>query len=214
MSDVLVNFTTKWPSIQIAKVLTSLTTSSRYAHNLGYPPFAIGVGSVYDVMDGVTVDETYVYTDAVYSTSLWDYIVVYGIDISTPDSFPVDNTVYGTATEDTSGGLDLSQFLFHSGAGGPMVLDVTTSAYPVSFTSGLSYSTFQFGWDKLADGSSWAGNTVGSNAWQSAPLAGQAPPTTDSNGYTATVTGLGTHGAILTLRNPSVVTLNTTAVTV
>lgn len=230
MADVKLNFSSQWPSIQVAKVVASPATAGEAAsypdirkikHGLGYPPFAVGFGSstgsdTYNNMVGLDVDSTYVYIKD-YGGQSWpllDSIVIYALDITQAVNYPIIPTAYGDVIKD-SGNTDLRKFLLHSRAVSPMVLNVTTggtfgTAGTVTYTSPLTYPTFSFGWisnDKFG-------------RWMNAPLAGQAYPVMNTDGFIsslqtlATSDGFGGKAIILTLRNPAIITTNTVSVTI
>lgn len=239
MADILLNFSSQWPTVQVAKVFNDPQNvggevsempqySRKFKHGLGYPPFAMGLSknagvSSYDLMVGLDVDDTYVYVPPIYPRrGELECAVVYAIDITR--NFSYDNyisEVGDVVEDDSSKGIDLRDFLLHSRAVGPMVLtqvtkDFTTSDMNLSYTSPLNYPTFSFGWVRRSDPAS---GRVG--IWQYAPLMGQAWPVAPSNGYTTNVfsTTIGgvlsaDKGSLLVLRNPAIITDNTTNVTI
>lgn len=228
MADVKLNFSSQWPSIQVAKVIPNPATAGeaasfpytrKFKHNLGYPPFAVGFKSnplstsIYGAMIGLDMDSTYVYLPDLGGATL-DSIVIYALDVSNPVTYPVIPTAIGDVVKDT-GSTDLRKFLLHSRAVSPMVLNVTTGGTfgvngTVTYTSPLNYPTFSFGWVSA--------NKFG--LWQNAPLAGQSYPVMQTNGFTSTLqtlsssNGFGGLALILTLRNPAIITTNTTSVTI
>lgn len=238
MANIKLNFSSQWPTIQVAKVFNNpqnvggevadFPYSRKFKHNLGYPPFAMGMpknGRVtsYNLMVGLDVDDTYVYVPAPYANDTeLECAVVYAIDITR--NFSYDNYIseVGDVVEDnSSSGIDLRGFLLHSRAVGPMVLtqvtkDFTTSDMNLNYTSPLNYPTFSFGWVRRSD---QAGGRVG--IWQYAPLMGQVWPVAPSDGYTTNVRStiingvlIADKGSLLVLRNPAIITDNTTNVTI
>ena len=176
-----------------------------------------------NLMVGLDVDDTYVYVPAVYAnlTEL-ECAVVYAIDITKNFNYDNYTSEIGDVLEDTSSmGIDLRDFLLHSRAVGPMVLtritkDFTTSDLNLNYTSPLNYPTFSFGWVRHSDP---AGGRVG--IWQYAPPMGQIWPIAPSDGYTTNVRSttidgvlVADKGSILVLRNPAIITDNTTNVTI
>ncbi len=240
MADVKLNFSSQWPSVQVAMVLKNPETTGgepaswpytrKFKHNLKYPPLAIAMGKAvsgankYNPMIGADVDDTYVYvTDQ--TSSGWpaiDCVVVYALDITNAYNYKNYENAVGDVLKDTSGGvLDMRDFLLHSRAVSPMLLAVTTKTYTLSdmslsYTSPLDYPTFQFGYVRHSDPS--YPERLG--IWQYAPLAGQAWPVMFSDGFTSTLgsTTIGgvlaaDRGSIITLRNPAIVTNNSVNVT-
>lgn len=239
MADIKLNFSSQWPTLQVAKVFNNPQNvggevsdkwqySRKFKHGLGYPPFAMGMSknagaSSYNLMTGLDVDDTYVYVPLIYQgQGELDCAVVYAIDITR--NFSYDNyisEVGDVVEDDSSRGIDLRDFLLHSRAVGPMVLtqvtkDFTTSDMNLNYTSPLNYPTFSFGWVRHSDP---AGGRVG--IWQYAPPMGQAWPVAASDGYTTNVhsTTIGgvlaaDKGSLLVLRNPAIITDNTTNVTI
>lgn len=241
MPDIKLNFSSQWPSVQVAMVLknadkeggevASWPHNRKFKHNLGYPPLAIGMGKTvagnanYNPMIGIDVDDTYVYvTDN--TSSGWpplDCVVVYALDITLDYNYKNYDSAVGDVAEDTSGGLlDMRNFMLHSRAVSPMLLAVTTKDYSLSdmsmsYASPLNYPTFQFGYVRHSDPS----YPEMYGKWQYAPLAGQAWPVLFSDGYNSSLgsTTIGgvlaaDKGSIVTLRNPAIVTNNTVSVTV
>ena len=240
MADVKLNFSSQWPSVQVAKVFKDPLTSGgeaaarpydkKFKHGLGFPPLAIAMGypagtGSYNPMTGVDVDDTYIYvTDK--TTSGWpaiDCVVVYALDITLAYDYKNYDSAVGDVLEDKSGGsLDMRKFLLHSRAVSPMLLSVRTKDYTLSdmtlnYTSPLNYPTFQFGYVRHSDPS----YTEMYGKWQYAPLAGQAWPVMFSDGYTSnlgstTIGGVlaADKGTIITLRNPAIVTTNSVSVNV
>ena len=239
MADIKLNFSSQWPSVQVAKVFKNPLTaggeaaawpySRKFKHNLGYPPLAIAMGypagsGSYNPMVGADVDETYVYvTDQ--TTSGWpaiECVVVYALDITLAYDYKNYGSAIGDVLPDKSGGsLDLRKFLLHSRAVSPMLLsvrtkDYTTSDQTLSYTSPLNYPTFQFGY--VRHNSTAIPERMG--IWQYAPLAGKAWPVMFSDGYTSslsttTISGslAADKGSIITLRNPAIITNNSVNVT-
>lgn len=239
MADVKLNFSSQWPSVQVAKVFKDPLTSGgeaaswpynkKFKHGLGYPPLAISMGypagsGSYNPMEGADVDDTYVY---VTDQTSWgwpaiDCVVVYALDITNAYNYKNYENAIGDVLKDTSGGvLDMRKFLLHSRAVSPMLLAVTTKTYTLSdmnlsYTSPLDYPTFQFGYVRHSDPS----HPEQFGIWQYAPLAGQAWPVMLSDGFTSTLgsTTIGgvlaaDRGSIITLRNPAIVTNNSVNVT-
>lgn len=237
MPNITVNFSSQWPNIQVAKVIANpvsagVVASYPYArkipHGLGYPPLAIGMAppngkASYNVMEGVDVDDTYVYVEDDSGTGgvVFDCVIVYALDISKEFDYANYESQVDDVTQDTGGNLDLRKFLLHSRAVSPMVLAVDVKTYTLSdmshtYTSPLNYPTFQFGYVRWVDPSSFR---VG--IWQSAPLASQAYPWLNSNGFTSQLGGttiggvLATdRGSIITLRNPAIISENKVVVTI
>ena len=249
MADIKLNFSSQWPTVQVARVIPSPHTAGeadtdpylrKIPHGLGYPPLTIGMGTGSNVMVGLDVDENYVYIED-YAGMRWPNLecaVVYAIDISQPFTYPHYTSVEGDVLTDTSGGsLDLRKFLLHSRAVGPMVLAVSVGNYTnqsqdtlrLTYTHPLNYPIFNFGYVHLTV-------TVGylrAGVWKSAPLAGQVWPVTETDGYTTTLSSAITNGqydqnsmwipgtgqvvadkgSIITMRNPAIITKNTTTVT-
>lgn len=252
MPNIKLNFSSQWPSIQVAKVIASPHTAGeadtnpylrKIPHGLGFPPLAIGLGpdngtASYNPMEGLDVDDTYVYIRD-YAGIGWPNLecaVVYALDISQPFNYADYTSQTGTVLQDQSPTVDLRKFLLHSRAVSPMVLNVSTKTWTVSeqsnlvYTSPLNYATFQFGYVHAAQTS--GGFRAG--VWKNAPLAGQAYPVLFSDGFTSSLstsiingqydsnfiyipgTGqvLTDIGSIITLRNPAILTENTTTVTI
>lgn len=232
MADVKLNFSSQWPTVQVAMVIDSPETTGEAAeypyvkkipHGLGYPPFAIGmaVGTErYNVMVGLDVDDTYVYIDdSIGTMHSIDTVVVYSLNITEPFDYPFYSSAVGDVlSEQTANDIDLRKFLLHSRAVGPMVLAVRNKTYStgdinLEYTSPLNYPTFSFGWVR---GSSVLGDREG--VWLNAPLAGQAWPVTFTDGYTTRVSSTNDlaadKGAIVVLRNPAIITNNTVEVSI
>lgn len=235
MADIKLNFSSQWPTVQVAKVIAFPQTGpgeaaahphvKKYKHNLPYPPLAIAMGvaagvSSYNVMRGVDVDDTYVYCEA--ATGGWpaiECIVVYAVDISTTFNYSQHTSQVGDVLEDKSGGaLDLRKFLLHSRAVGPMVLDVVTKNFSAGdleliYNSPLSYPTFSFGYIHCPATS----NMYMKNGWISVPLQEQAYPVMPTDGFQSKVYALNAanqdKGSIVILRNPAIITNNTVNVT-
>lgn len=241
MADVKLNFSSQWPSVQVAKVFNNPETvggeaaswpyTRKFKHGLGFPPLAIIMGKAvsgsnnYNPMTGADVDDTYVYiTDQ--TSSGWpgiECVVVYSLDITMACDYKNYDSAVGDVQQDTSGGsLDMRDFLLHSRAVSPMLLSVRTKDYSTSdlsftYTSPLNYPTFQFGYVRHSDPS----YPEMYGKWQYAPLAGQAWPVMISDGYTSSLgsTTIGgvlaaDKGSIITLRNPAIVTNNSVSVTI
>lgn len=239
MADIKLNFSSQWPTVQVAKVFNDPQNvggevseipqySRKFKHGLGYPPFAMGLSknagvNSHDLMVGLDVDDTYVYIPHIYPLrGELDCAVVYAVDITKEYNYDNYESQIGDVVEDNySKGIDLRDFLLHSRAVGPMVLtqvtkDFTISDTRLSYTSPLNYPTFSFGWVRRSDPAS---GRVG--IWQYAPLMGQAWPVAPSNGYTTsvfstTIDGVlaADKGALLVLRNPAIITNNTMQVTI
>lgn len=242
MADIKLNFSSQWPSVQVAKVIASPQTVGgeaisyggyvrRHKHNLGYPPLAVAMGPAngaasYNAMEAVDVDDTYIYVDT--QTFGWPAItciVVYALDITNAYDYKNYESAIGDVVEDTSGGtIDLRKFLLHSRAVSPMVLSVRTKDYTLSdltftYTSPLNYPTFQFGYIRNAYDGGAGSRPVG--VWIGAPLAAQAWPVLQSDGFTSslgstTISGQlgGDKGSIITLRNPAIITNNSVSVSI
>jgi len=117
-----------------------------------------------------------------------------------------------------------------------MVLAVSVGNYTnqsqdtlkLTYTHPLNYPIFNFGYVRLAA----TEGTLRAGVWKSAPLADQAWPVTRTDGYTTTLSSIiingqynnyvwvqGTgqvaadKGSIITMRNPAIITNNTTTVT-
>jgi hypothetical protein len=221
MANIKLNFSSQWPSIQVAMVIPIPHTRGdavdspyvkKIKHNLKYPPLAIGfrdgVGSfaVASPMEGIDVDDKYIYIRdfAKYGDITLSCAIVYAIDISTAFNYSNYTSETGEVIEDKSGGhLDLRKFLLHSRAVSPMVLSVTTKTFTSSdttltYTHPLNYPTFNFGYVLSQDG-----------IWKNAPLASQAVPWLQTNGYTSILDGASfyTKASIITLRNPAIITI-------
>ena len=239
MPNITLNFSSQWPTIQVAKVVASPHTAGeadtypylrKIPHGLGFPPLAIGLGTdngtaSYNVMEGLDVDETYVYIRE-YTGIGWPNLecaVIYALDISKAYDYAEYTSQTGTVLQDQSASLDLRKFLLHSRAVGPMVLNISTKTYEntvdgivLRYTSPLNYPTFQFGYVRLAT----TNGALRAGVWKNAPLAGQAWPVLNSNGFlsqlgSTTISGVlaADKGSIITLRNPAIITENTTTVT-
>lgn len=237
MPNIKLNFSSQWPTIQVAKVITSgIGANAVVPHGMPYPPFVVGMitssnETGYDVMRGLNVDATNIYMPSYPTGALAiDTVVVYAVDITTGYNYDNYTSQTGPVVQDSTGGaLDLRKFMLHSRAVGPMLLNVSTKTYTnidttLTYTSPLSYPTFQFGWVRM----------VSTGVWQNAPLAGQAWPVLTSDGFTSTlattiqngtydanfmlIPGTGTvvadKGTIITLRNPAIITENTVEVTI
>lgn len=202
MADIKLNFSSQWPTVQVARVFevgvdTSETTAFpyeyKYKHNLGFPPMAIVFGNNAGLpMGGCDVDSTYVYVNQQYGVNrpTPQAVVVYAIDISQAVEYPVYDEMNGDVlTDDDAYDIDLRKFLLHSRAVSPMVLSVNTKTFTIaseetmtqSYTHTLDYPTFQFGYQRIANS---AIGTVG--IWKAVPLSGQAWPVLRTNGFTAT----------------------------
>lgn len=236
MADVKLNFSSQWPSVQVAMVIDNPGTGGepaswpyvrKFKHNLKYPPLAIGMGKssgdgIYASMTGADVDDDYVYTPF-SDLSGTECIVVYALDITNAYDYKSYDSAVGDVLEDTSGGqLDMRKFLLHSRSVSPMLLAVRTKNYTLSdmtltYTSPLNYPTFQFGYVRWSDPASPERLGI----WQYAPLASQAFPWMPSDGYTSTLSSTTINGnlaadkgSIITLRNPAIITSNTVNVSV
>lgn len=237
MSDITLNFSSGWTSVQVAKVIANPSTAGipdtfpyvcKIPHNLGFPPLAIGMGSSsngFNTMVGIDVDETYIYIEDYdsYWLPLLECAVVYHIDISEPANYDSYYNAVGDVQKDsTNGNIDLRKFLLHSRAVSPMTLNVSCESFTpgdmtMSYTSKLSYPTFQFGYVRGAP----ATGAFRPGVWKNAPLAGQAYPVLNSNGYVSTLEStlyngspVTDKGSIITLRNPAVITNNTVTVNI
>lgn len=239
MANIKLNFSSQWPNIQVAKVITSPSTVGeamsypyikKIPHGLGYPPMTIGFRnnqsstSLGFAMEGIDVDDTYVYIDDLEftSTPILSYIVIYALDISKEYSYEEYTSEVGSVLEDTSGGeLDLRKFLLHSRVVSPMVLSVKTKDYTTSdlsftYTHPLDYPIFNFGWVR------W--NPNGTNQpgiWQNAPLAAQGFPWLNTDGFTSSLGSItiggqpgADKGSIITLRNPAIITESSASVNI
>jgi len=239
MSNVTLNFSTEWSSIQVAKVIANPASAGEEAaypysrkieHGLDYPPLVIGMGTdsdeeSYNIMTGLDVDDTYVYIDAdpYPGYPQLECAVVCAININNEFSYEQYDSKIGTVLEDTSGGtLDLRNFLLHSRAVSPMVLAVVNKDYTLTdltltYTSPLSYPTFSFGYLRLC----YTGGGYTSGIWIYAPLSSQAFPYMPTTGYVSTLSSttiggnlVADKGSIITLRNPEIITENSVDVTV
>lgn len=239
MPNITINFSSQWPTIQVAKVVASPQTGGepdaypylrKIPHNLGYPPLAIGLGpnngsASYNAMEGLDVDENYVYIRD-YAGQGWPNLecaVIYALDITKAFDYAQYTSEIGDVLQDENTGIDLRKFLLHSRAVGPMVLNISTKDYEntsegivLRYTSPLTYPTFQFGYVRCAI--TTGGLRTG--VWKNAPLASQAWPWLNSNGFlsqlgSTTIDGqlAADKGTIITLRNPAIITDNTTVVT-
>ena len=220
MADIKLNFSSQWPTIQVAKVVTNPTGGQKISHNLGFPPLAIAYTTTPGY--GTAMNLETVSDNTVFSRGS-DYLVIYNVDISANfDYTSYTNAVGDPVKDETSGSIDLRKFLLHSRAVGPMLLSVHTKKYTTSdttltYTSPLNYPTFQFGY--LRSNKPDLGAGVGT--WIGAPLAGHAWPVLRSDGYTSTLLTavsdgkvMADVGSIITLRNPAIITNNTTSVTI
>lgn len=204
MADIKLNFSSQWPTVQVARVFDIATDTSeptdypyshKFRHGLGFPPLAIrfganaGVGS-YLPMAGADVDEEFVYVDD--EGEGWpapETVVVYAIDISQPIEYPVYDEMNGDVlTDNDAYDLDLRKFLLHSRAVGPMVLSVNVKDFTLedmsqSYTHPLDYPIFQFGYQRFAEDTDIPWFITG--IWKSVPLAGQAWPVLATDGFTA-----------------------------
>ena len=239
MADIKLNFSSQWPTIQVAKVVANPHNAGeadtypyirKIPHGLGYPPLAIGLGpsngaASYNIMDGLDVDENYVYIRdyaGIMQPNL-ECAVIYALDISKAYDYAEYTSQIGEVIQDENTAVDLRKFLLHSRAVGPMVLNISTKDYEntvegmvLRYQSPLNYPTFQFGYIRCAI-------TVGvlrTGVWKNAPLASQAWPWLSSNGFLSRLTSTtidgqlaGDKGSIITLRNPAIITENTTTVT-
>lgn len=252
MADVKLNFNSQWPTVQVAKVIhypedkpsetTSAPYDKKFKHGLGYPPLVIGMGGLtgrgpFNVMMGMDVDETYVYmVSNQYLKSDLECIVIYTLNITEPFDYTNYESVVGSAPRDSSiDSLDLRNFLLHSRAVGPMVLNVTNKDFVtlsdsiIEYTSPLNYPTFSFGYMRMTEDI----GILSKGIWMNVALAGQAWPVMYTNGYTSRigntvkdgiwkndkyVPGTGSpmadKGSIITLRNPAIITDNTVEVTI
>lgn len=239
MPNITLNFSSQWPTIQVAKVISSPHTAGeadtnpylrKIPHGLGYPPLAIGLGpsngdASYNVMEGLDVDENYVYIED-FAGKGWPNLecaVIYALDISKAYDYAEYTSQVGDVLQDENTAIDLRKFLLHSRAVGPMVLNVSTKTYEnttegivLRYQSPLNYPTFQFGYVRCAI----TNGTLRTGVWLNAPLASQAWPWLNSNGFlsqlgSTTIDGqlAGDKGSIITLRNPAIITENTTTVT-
>lgn len=235
MADIKLNFSSQWPSIQVVKVVTEVQMAGdpashpyirKIKHGLEFPPLAIGLlanqstTSYGTPLQGMDVDSTYVYvssepTSDRYPTS----VVVYNIDISRNFDYSEYTSEVGDVLEDkTVGSLDLRKFLLHSRAVSPMLLSVKTKTYTTSdlsfnYTHPLNYPIFNFGYVRWSyDGGA---NAIPVGTWVNAPLASQAFPWLNTNGFTSSLGSTTTSGqlvadigSIITLRNPAIITSN------
>lgn len=237
MPNITVNFSSQWPNIQVAKVINTPEASGetgaypyikKHKHNLGYPPLAIGMSAPagknsYNTMVGLDVDDTYVYIEdyGSYSQQTLECAVIYALDISTNFNYAQYGSQVDDVPQDTGGNLDLRKFLLHSRAVSPMVLSVdlkthTTSDLSHTYVSPLNYPTFQFGYVHWSDPSS-----ARYNIWQNAPLASQAFPWLNSDGFTSNLGSTTIGGtlaadktSIITLRNPAIISENKAVVNI
>lgn len=239
MADIKLNFSSQWPTIQVAKVVASPHNAGeadtypyirKIPHGLGYPPLAIGLGpsngaASYNVMEGLDVDENYIYiidyADIVRPNL--ECAVIYALDISKSYDYAEYTSQIGEVLQDENTAVDLRKFLLHSRAVGPMVLNISTKNYEnttegivLRYQSPLNYPTFQFGYIRCVI----TGGDLRTGIWKNAPLASQTWPWLNSDGFLSqlrsTTTGgqlTGDKGSIITLRNPAIITENTTTVT-
>lgn len=219
MADIKLNFSSQWPSMQVAMVIDSTTpkdSNGRVAHNLGYPPLAISMGDLLDTMSATTVSDTHIYPDA-------ETVVVYAVDISQDYNYSEYTSQVGNVLKDTSTTkLDLRKFLLHSRAISPMLLNVKTKTYTTSdttlnYTHPLNYPIFNFGYVRMT--TTTGGFVAGT--WCGAPLQSQSWPMLVTDGFSATLATTtingnlqANRGSIITLRNPAIVTNNTVTVNV
>lgn len=233
MADVKFNFSSEWPTVQVVRVISDPINSGptdsssgdvMLYHGLGYPPLAIGLGSPRGSnfnfqMEVLSVDENYLYITPQLATDPPECAVIYAVDISEPFSYPGHDSAIGTPLEDTSGGtLDLRDFLLHSRAVGPMLLDVATKTFSsnsdrLTYYSKLPYPTFSFGFVHTTTDSSWGRQ----NRWVNARLGAQAYPRLFSDGFISYVHPENIadqdRGSIVVLRNPAIILHNTVTVT-
>lgn len=236
MADIKFNFTSQWPTLQVARVIKDPQSSGeedpqtagarRHYHGLGFPPLAIGMSgprtlSWADAMIGLDVDENYVYMPIeTPSRDNLECAVVYAIDISKQFSYTDYSSALADPLEDTSGGtLDLRKFLLHSRAVGPMVMDVvardfTSTGEEIVYNSPLDYPTFSFGYVHTTPSSGY----FRKNRWLNAPLGAQAYPGLFSDGFRSMVNcesiSNQDKGSIIAMRNPAIISHNTVNVTV
>lgn len=201
MADIKLNFSSQWPSIQVAKVITNLETAGepnpypyqrRIKHGLDFPPLTIIMGGAsYDsTMAAVDVDDEYVYVDQWQTADSGSVVVVYNLDISEEYDYAQYTSEVGEVLEDTSGGqLDLRKFLLHSRAVSPIVLSVKTNTYNknsqaglnFTYTHPLNYPIFNFGYIRIAI----TEGILQQGIWMGVPLAGQSWPVMPTDGFTS-----------------------------
>lgn len=212
MADILLNFSSDWPSVQVAKVVAhphSLPSTNgviSIEHGLGYPPLALGLGVDSSRMEGIECNNSHI----LYNGSTpFRCIIIYALDISTPHNYPYYSSSVGDLpSEDSKSKVDLRKFLLNSDTVSPMVLNVTVSDIgmndAISYTSPLPYPTFQFGFVKVPSTNSWVWANPRNQSW----------PAIESDGYTAEIRNSGNSTfyaekvSIITLRNPSIVVNN------
>ena len=201
MADIKLNFSSQWPSMQVAKVIPNLSTAGESAeypysrkikHGLKYPPFTLLMaGTSYDTtMIAAPVDDTYVYIDQWQLEDTDTVAVVHPIDITQEYDYASYTSDVGDVIEDKSGGsIDMRDFLLHSRAVSPMLLSTKTNTYNknsleglnFSYTHPLNYPTFSFGYLRLT-------TTVGvyqEGVWIGAPLDNPAWPVLFTDGFTS-----------------------------
>lgn len=239
-------FNSSWPSVQYSQVRAVTKTAETFtpvAHGLGFPPvaFVMGGSDYQAVMQGCSVDDTYVYVATAFQTgSVGDTmgtLVIYDIDISVDVEYPYTATSSGNIPYDPNYGIkvvkgdgdiestDLRDFILHSRCGSPLVLAVKTqeTVNPnnpdvVQYTSRLGYPTLNFGYSGRPAGTTVGNITFGSKGYQFAPQGGQSIPITSTDGFTASTPIYDNfsdgRASIVCLRSPMFAITNTQEVTI
>lgn len=221
MADLSLNFSSQWPTIQVAKVIyepqtfgeTDPNYSRKHKHGLPFPPLAIGMGFAngsesYSPMLPLDVDNEYVYMPTIIpSRDTLECAVIYAVDISSNFDYRNYSSITSDPLPDTSrGSMDMRKFLLHSRSVGPMLMSVATKNFSpgdvtLTYISNLEYPSFVFGY------------VLWSGIWMAAHQQGQAYPVTNTDGHVSTVfannPALQTRGSIVAIRNPAIITHNT-----
>lgn len=235
MADIKLNFSSQWPSLQVVKVLPTSSSEwgvdpsdssvKRAKHGLDFPPLCISYlnGLMDNVEVGLEMDKEYVYyIDDEFMTRA-DCIIVYNIDISKEFIYPNSDSFIGEIPKDSStDDTDMRDFLLHSRTVAPMLYSIVTKEFSLgdltmTYTHDLGYPIFNFGFLYM----DVVGGMFHKDRWMSVPLAGQAWPVMPTDGITSSITSFATSGtpdatkgSIVTLRNPYIISNNTTSVTI
>lgn len=219
MSDIKLNFSSQWPSLQVVKVFDH-TSTAPFNHGLPFPPLAIAYSPTGD-MGAATVDDTEVYSSGIPSGGC---IAVFNLDISSSIEYPVYDEMEGEVLAGTGPDIDLRKFLLHSRAVSPMVLSVYVDSFvsasqEIEYTHSLPYPTFMFGYIRATDAGEASMPGWKSGQWIALGLAQQSWPGMSYDGYSATIATappsepfFADKASIVSLRNPAIVTRNEVSV--
>lgn len=233
MSDIRLNFSSQWPSIQVVKVIppSEFGPDNKVEHGLEFPPLVLAISPVnpdsFYGMRAISVDDKYIYRREPGIAT--DAFVVYNIDISTGVDYPVYDEMEGEVPDGVAhNDIDLRKFLLHSRAVSPMVLSVVVHNFTqpneeFEYTHQLDYPVFQFGHQRMtAAGASIPQFGLPEGAWMALNFGqAQAWPFFYGDGFSMGTSTLDMGNGNLTdkvsftlLRNPAIVTRNTVSVVI